>query len=106
MRDAAVSLDSKSKFWNRIGKVLTQALDALPLPRLLELFLIGRAMRMYSAPTFFAPSHVVCPDCGEPMRLLNIVPVQTEDRTDEIRYRCDACNVEHRQVTRPLVSRL
>jgi hypothetical protein len=63
-------------------------------------------MRMYSAPTFFAPSHLICPDCGEQMRLLSIVPIQTEDRADEIRYRCDACNVDHTQVTRPLVSRL
>ena len=62
-------------------------------------------MRMYSAPTFFAPSHLICPDCGEQMRLLSIVPIQTEDRADEIRYRCGTCNVEHRQVTRPLVSR-
>jgi hypothetical protein len=59
-------------------------------------------MRMYSARRFFAQPLLVCPDCAEPMRLLSIAPVPTEQRADEIAYRCDACRQERKQITRPV----
>jgi hypothetical protein len=59
-------------------------------------------MRMYNAPPFFAPSHLICPDCREPMRLADIMPSPTQYRADEISYRCDACKQVQKQVTKPL----
>jgi hypothetical protein len=63
---------------------------------------MGDSVHPQSAPAFFAPSHLVCPDCGGPMCVLAIAPVPFENRADEITYRCDGCGTELKRVTKPL----
>ena len=59
-------------------------------------------MRTHNASTFFAPSHLICPDCSQRMRLAAILPAATRYRADEITYRCDDCNAGIKLVTGPV----
>jgi hypothetical protein len=59
-------------------------------------------MRIYYAPPFQAlPLHVLCPTCGDRMRLTVIAPLTLEDDADEMTLRCDECEIELKRVTRP-----
>jgi hypothetical protein len=54
------------------------------------------------ASKFFAPSHLICPDCSEPMHLSTIVPARSRHRIDEITYLCQACGAGIKLVTGPV----
>jgi len=49
----------------------------------------------------FAVMVVPCPNCGGPMRLAAIMPVESSPNADEMTYRCDTCDCEFKRVTRP-----
>jgi hypothetical protein len=49
----------------------------------------------------FALMVIPCPDCGSPMRLAAIMPVETRPRADEMMYRCDACDCNLKRVILP-----
>jgi hypothetical protein len=59
-------------------------------------------MHMQDASKFFAPSHLICPDCSEPMHLSTIVPARSRHRIDEITYLCQACGAGIKLVTGPV----
>jgi hypothetical protein len=59
-------------------------------------------MRMQDASKFFAPSHLICPDCSEPMHLSKIAPARSRHRIDEITYLCQACGAGIKLVTGPV----
>jgi hypothetical protein len=59
-------------------------------------------MRMQDASKFFAPSHLICPDCSEPMHLSKIAPARSRQRIDEITYLCQACGAGIKLVTGPV----
>jgi hypothetical protein len=59
-------------------------------------------MRTQKASPFFAPSHLICPDCSIPMRLASILPSTTSRNTDEILYCCEECSSGIKLVTGPL----
>jgi Zn finger protein HypA/HybF involved in hydrogenase expression len=49
---------------------------------------------------------ILCADCGSPMRLVAVVPLQSArrtERTDEIAYRCEACRSDTKQLAKPRV---
>jgi hypothetical protein len=51
----------------------------------------------------FALMVIPCPDCGRPMRLAAVTPVETAARANEIQeitYRCDACDCDLKRVSR------
>jgi hypothetical protein len=55
----------------------------------------GLTMQIYYAPPFHPlPPHVVCPACGDRMRLLMIAPLNFERGADEMTFRCDECEIE------------
>jgi hypothetical protein len=59
-------------------------------------------MRTHHASTFFAPSHLICPDCFRRMRLAGISPAPSKLRADEITYYCDNCRAGIKLVTGPV----
>ena len=62
-----------------------------------------RAMTMQqSAPNFFDPYHLMCPDCEAPMRLSAVTPLQSPRSAEEITYRCEACGIEQKKIIKPL----
>jgi len=48
--------------------------------------------------TNYTPSHVLCPKCGELMRLVAIEPALSVPGADEIVYQCGACNHEQKRI--------
>jgi len=53
----------------------------------------------------FALIVIPCPDCGSPMRLAAIIPLETPPRADEMTYRCDACDCDLTRVTLPRIKK-
>jgi hypothetical protein len=51
------------------------------------------------APPSFGPPSLHCPDCGAPMRLLNILPSASPQAGDKITYRCEVCRTEFDDLT-------
>lgn len=50
-----------------------------------------------NSPEYYELPHMICPECGAPMRLAAIFPLPS-DRRDEISFRCEACDVELKRV--------
>jgi hypothetical protein len=46
----------------------------------------------------FASPHLICPNCGGPMKLTFIIPATATPTADEITYRCEGCQIEMRRV--------
>jgi hypothetical protein len=62
-----------------------------------------RAMTMQqSAPNFFDPYHLMCPDCEASMRLSAVTPLQSPRSAEEVTYRCEACGIEQKKIIKPL----
>ena len=46
------------------------------------------------------PPPMHCPDCGAPMRLLSLTPTSKGKIADELAYRCEACKIELKRMTK------
>jgi hypothetical protein len=63
----------------------------------------GRHMRIYHNPSIHSsPLYLLCPACGDRMRLVMIVPVTSERAPDEITFRCEECDIELTRLTRAI----
>jgi predicted RNA-binding Zn-ribbon protein involved in translation (DUF1610 family) len=60
-------------------------------------------MAQERAPPSFGPPSLHCPDCGAPMRLLNILPSASPQAGGKITYRCEVCRTEFDDLTQQLL---
>jgi hypothetical protein len=62
-------------------------------------------MRIHYNPSIYSsPWRLLCPACGDRMRLLMIEPLASEHGADEMTFYCCECDIELKRITRATCS--
>lgn len=62
----------------------------------------GVAMHIdYNHPINLSSLRLLCPACGDRMRLIMIAPFTSERGADETTFHCEECGIELKRITRP-----
>jgi hypothetical protein len=60
-------------------------------------------MQIYHNPSIrSSPLYLLCPVCGDRMKLVMIAPLTSDRGPDEITFRCEECDIELTRLTRQI----